>query len=64
MMEHTPDVKALLASLKECSDELSDMIKYHYSATIHHPSMKRKYDLDMEPVNRARDLLKIFVVKE
>jgi hypothetical protein len=51
------DREALLReALKECSDDLAELVKSQYPTPIH-PSQQRRYDRDMEPVVRARALL-------
>lgn len=57
-MDMMEEIELLRASLKECSDELAEMVEYHYTKTKDHPAMKRRYDRDMEPVIKARELLK------
>lgn len=47
----------LRALLKECADDLADMVEGHYAATKDHPAMKRRYDRDMTSVIRAREAL-------
>ena len=51
-------VDNLQTVLKDCSEELADQIEGHYAATKEHPAMKRRYDRDMQPVIRARNLIK------
>jgi hypothetical protein len=54
----TPLIAARLReALKECSDDLAELVKSQYPTPIH-PSQQRRYDRDMEPVMRARALLK------
>lgn len=48
---------ALLAALRETADDLAEEILDRYDRTLDHPTMKRRYDRDMEPVIRARALL-------
>jgi hypothetical protein len=47
----------LRAALKECAEDLEAMIEGYYSCTKDHPAMERRYERDMEPVRKARDLL-------
>lgn len=44
----------LLEALKDCANDLADMIKHHYRDTLDYPSQKQKYDADMQPVESAR----------
>jgi phage replication-related protein YjqB (UPF0714/DUF867 family) len=50
------EIELLREALKECSDDLAELVKSQYPTPIH-PSQQRRYDRDMEPVLRARDLL-------
>jgi len=50
------DLEALLASLKECSDDLEEYVRAQFGERIH-PSQLHRYERDMEPVLRARALL-------
>lgn len=43
--------------LEDCADGLACQIEHHYLDTLDYPSQKRKYDLDMAPVNEARAIL-------
>jgi DNA-binding FrmR family transcriptional regulator len=65
MTEHGHDcveaaelIRALQAALKECADDLEVEINHRYRDTAHkYQTYKHKRDVDMEPVNKARDLL-------
>ena len=50
------------AALTECADELSAMVKSFYTGGIEqriHPAEQRRYERDMEPVQRARQALAV-----
>ena len=52
----TPSLMARMAeALRECSDELEQVVEAHYERTKDYPSELRRYQRDMEPVigNRA-----------
>lgn len=51
-------ISALEEALRECSEDLAVEIANYYKDTLDYPSQKRKYDRDMEPVLKARALLK------
>ena len=51
------EIEALRASLKECADDLEWEIAHNYEGTEQYPSMRRKRERDMAPVDRARKLL-------
>jgi hypothetical protein len=55
MTEQVP--AEVLDALKECADELAEWVQERYRVTLHHPSEKRRFDRDMEPVMRARAVL-------
>ena len=51
-------VQKLVMALKDCADDLEAEIEARYSHGIkEHPAMTPKYERDMEPVLRARELL-------
>ena len=50
-------VEQLRSALRACADDLEASVNAEYRGTLDYPSQKRKYDRDMEPVNRARNLL-------
>jgi len=50
-------VEQLRSALRDCADDLEASVNAEYRGTLNYPSQKRKYDQDMEPVNRARNLL-------
>jgi len=53
------EIVRLRAVLRECADDLETEIKARYPAQVQiYPSEKRRFDRDMEMVNRARELLK------
>ncbi len=43
--------------LRELADDLAGHIAAHYGGSVGYPSMDRKRNRDMEPVNRARAML-------
>lgn len=47
------DNARLRALLRECADELAEHVCAFYAGTGHHPSQKRRFDRDMDVVNRA-----------
>lgn len=47
----------LRAALKDCADDLEASVKHEYDGVLDYPSMKLKFDRDMQPVLRARELL-------
>ncbi len=52
-------INELLAALKECADDLESELKARYPiAHLAYPSQKLKFDRDMAPVIKARELLK------
>jgi ADP-dependent phosphofructokinase/glucokinase len=50
--------EALREALKDCADSLEAHVEHEYKSIKDYPSMKRKYEQDMEDVYRARALLK------
>ncbi len=53
-------VEGLEAALRECADDLEAEVRATHGADHPdgiHPSQERKYERDMEPVDRARALL-------
>jgi hypothetical protein len=52
-------IEELCALLKECSDELAQSLEHEFRDSLHYPSQKRRFDRDMDPVNRARELLRL-----
>jgi hypothetical protein len=53
------DMEAIKAALSECADDLESMIAAQYAGSEKvYWSQRQKFDRDMEPVNRARALLK------
>ncbi len=55
----TADLIARLeAVLTEVSDDLAGELDGRYAGMLDHPAMKRRYDRDMEPVIKARSLLR------
>jgi hypothetical protein len=51
------DHDALRAMVKELADDLEAEIEGHYANLKDHPAMTPKYERDMEPVRKARQLL-------
>jgi hypothetical protein len=52
------DRERLMALLEECAADLEACVEGDYPPEVRkYPSMQRKYELDMEPVVRARALL-------
>ena len=49
-------ITTLRALLAECADDLEAEINARYGSPVH-PALQAKYDLDMEPVRKARDVL-------
>lgn len=47
----------LRAALLDCATDLQASVTAEYAGTLDYPVMRRKYERDMEPVNRARELL-------
>lgn len=57
-----PDLDAFIrdmaSALRECADDNEAYVNDLYPEQLrHHPAMKRRYERDMRPVNRARELL-------
>lgn len=50
-------IEALERALRDCVEDLEAEIAYRYTSVLQYPAMKSKYELDMEPVARARALL-------
>lgn len=51
-------IAALRGSLTECADDLAAEIENRYSHGIkEHPAMKNRYERDMAPIVRAREIL-------
>jgi predicted nucleic acid-binding Zn-ribbon protein len=50
-------LQRLREALRECADELEVVVEDRYKDTKDYPSEKRRYDRDIAPVLRARDLL-------
>ena len=44
-------------ALRNCADDLESELKARYAGTLDYPSMKARYDRDMEPVVEARAAL-------
>jgi hypothetical protein len=55
----TPDTERMvLEALRECADDLEAEIKGRVgSVALSYPTLKRKFDRDMEPVTKARAAL-------
>jgi hypothetical protein len=53
-----PEIKALVEALRECSDDLEAFTRAEYGWPSIHPSMKAKFDRDMQTVVRARAALR------
>jgi hypothetical protein len=51
------EIERLREALRECADELEVVVEERYRNTKDYPSEKRKYDRDIAPVLKARDLL-------
>ena len=58
------DALSNIRSPRDCADDLEAsvnaeyrMFRFNEGGTLNYPSQKRKYDQDMESVNRARNLL-------
>jgi len=51
------EIERLRAMVGELADDMASEIEGHYEGLKDHPSMKRRYDRDMEIVRRARALL-------
>jgi hypothetical protein len=51
------EIERLREALRECADELEVVVEDRYKDTKDYPSEKRRYDRDIAPVLRARDLL-------
>jgi hypothetical protein len=51
------EIERLREALRECADELEVVVEDRYRNTKSYPSEKRKYDRDIAPVLKARDLL-------
>ena len=47
----------LREALRDCADELEVVVEERYRDIKDYPSEKRKYDRDIAPVLKARDLL-------
>lgn len=47
----------LRAALKECADDLAAEIEARFNAIKRHPAMEARYERDMTPVKKARELL-------
>lgn len=59
------DLVALVRALRECVDDLEAEIKARNSGdTLDYPTMKARFDRDMEPVTRARAVLDKFTLEE
>ena len=54
----TARMEMLEAALRECANDLEAYVKAQYPAgSFKYPSLARKYENDMEPVRRAREIL-------
>jgi hypothetical protein len=51
------EIERLREALRECADELEVVVEERYRDIKDYPSEKRKYDRDIAPVLKARDLL-------
>ena len=51
------EIERLREALRECADELEVVVEDRYRDTKNYPSEKRRYDRDIAPVLKARDLL-------
>lgn len=63
MSEHRVDqleeqVRHLRALVKELSDNLEGYLLHDFEAVNRHPAIKRRFERDMDPVYRAREVLK------
>ena len=57
--EWTPDeIERLRAALKECADDLERYVEREHTSTKHYPSELRRYERDIAPVRKARELIK------
>ena len=50
-------IERLRAALRACADDLEASVNAEYHGTLDYPSQKRKWERDLEPVKRARELL-------
>lgn len=55
--EAQAEIARLREALKECADDLEFEIEHTYEGTLQYPSMRRKRERDMAPVDKARKLL-------
>jgi hypothetical protein len=51
------DIAEVKAALEECMEDLSALVERVYVGSKHYPSEQRRYERDMEPVQRAREAL-------
>jgi hypothetical protein len=51
------EIERLREALRDCADELEVVVEERYRDIKDYPSEKRKYDRDIAPVLKARDLL-------
>jgi hypothetical protein len=51
------EIERLREALRECADELEVVVEDRYRDTKGYPSEKRRYERDIAPVLKARDLL-------
>jgi len=47
----------LVEALKECSDDLEALVNHEYIGVRDYPSMDKKYQRDMQPVEKAKAAL-------
>jgi hypothetical protein len=59
VLQATPDlVNRLCEVLAECSDDLQSMVDAEYAGMQDkYPTMQRRYQRDIEPVTKARNLI-------
>jgi hypothetical protein len=59
LKEAADEIERLQEALEDCAGSLEKYVEHEYEDTKDYPSIKRKYEQDMEDVYRARALLKV-----
>ena len=57
LKQQADEIAALRECLRECADDLASSLIDQYGGDIRHPVQRRRWERDMEPVERARKLL-------
>ena len=54
----TTEIEQLRAVLRECADGLNELLKERYACGLSFQMIRQQYNIEMEPVLKARNLLR------